>query len=59
MVFYVKMEDFQRKAHFVDGGHITDTPHGMNYASVALQESVTIALTLDALNDLDAKMAGI
>jgi hypothetical protein len=34
MIFDVKMEDFRRKARFVTGGHTTDTPHAMNYASV-------------------------
>ena len=26
MVFDIKMEDFQRKAHLVMGGHMTHTP---------------------------------
>jgi hypothetical protein len=34
MIFDVKMEDFCRKARFVAGGHTTDTPHAMTYASV-------------------------
>jgi hypothetical protein len=59
MIFDVKMEDFRRKARFVSGGHITDTPHAMTYASVVSRESVRIALTLAALNDLDVKMADI
>jgi hypothetical protein len=59
MLFDVKMEDFHRKARFVAGGHTTDTPHAMNYASVVSRESVRVALTLDVLNDLDVKMADI
>jgi hypothetical protein len=59
MIFDVKMEDFRRKARFVAGGHITDTPHAMAYASVVSRESVRIALTLADLNDLDVKMADI
>ena len=59
MIFDVKMEDFHRKARFVAGGHTTDTPHAMTYASVVSRESVIISLTLDALNDLDVKMADI
>jgi hypothetical protein len=59
MIFDVKMEDFRRKARFVAGGHTTDTPHAMKYASVVSRESVRIALTLSALNDLDVKMADI
>jgi hypothetical protein len=53
------MEDFRRNARFIAGGHTTDTPHAMNYASVVSRESVRIALTLAALNDVDVKMADI
>jgi hypothetical protein len=59
MIFDVKMEDFRRNARFVAGGHTTDTPHAMTYASVVSRESVRIALTLAALNDFDVKMADI
>jgi hypothetical protein len=59
MIFYVKMEDFRRNARFVAGGHTTDTPHAMTYASVVSRESVRIALTLADLNDLNVKMADI
>jgi hypothetical protein len=58
-IFDVKMEDFCRKARFFAGGHTTDTPHAMTYASVVSRESVRIALTLATLNDLDVKMANI
>jgi hypothetical protein len=57
MIFDVKMEDFRRKARFVTGGHTTGTPHAMTYASVVSRDSVRVALTLAALNDLDVKMA--
>jgi hypothetical protein len=53
------MEDLWRNARFAAGGHTTDTPHAMAYASVVSMESVRIALTLAALNDLDVKMADI
>jgi hypothetical protein len=59
MIFDVKMEDFRRKARFVSGGHITDTPHAMTYASVVSRESVRVALALAALDELDVKMAYI
>jgi hypothetical protein len=59
MIFDVKMEDSRRNARFVAGGHTADTPHSMTYASVVSRESVRIALTLAALNDLDVKMAHI
>jgi hypothetical protein len=59
MIVDVKIEDFRSNARFVAGDPITDTPHGMTYASVVSRESVRIALNLDALNDLDVKMADI
>jgi hypothetical protein len=59
MIFDVKMEDFIRNAHFVAGGHTTDTPHDMMYASVVSLELARIALALAALNDLDVNMADI
>jgi hypothetical protein len=59
MICDVKMEDFCCKAIFVAGGHTTDTPRAMTYASVVSRESVRVALNLAALNDLDVKMANI
>jgi hypothetical protein len=59
MICDVKTEDFRRKARFVAGWHTIDTPHAMTCASVVSRESVKIALTLAALNDLDVKMADI
>jgi hypothetical protein len=59
MIFDVKMEDFRRNARFFAGGHTIDTPHAMTYASVVSRESARIALTIDALNDLDVKIADI
>jgi hypothetical protein len=59
MIFDVKIEDFRCKAGFVAGGHTTDTPHAMTYASVVPRESVRITLTLAALNYVDVKMADI
>jgi hypothetical protein len=59
MISDIKMEYFRRNARFVSGGHTTDTPHAMIYASVVSRESVRIALTLSSMNDLDVKMADI
>jgi hypothetical protein len=59
IIFDVKMEDFHHKAWFVAGGHTTDAPHVMTYASVVSRESVSIALTVVALNDLDVMMGDI
>ena len=52
IVFDVKM-DFTRKARFVAGGHMTDTPTSLTYSSVVSRDSVKIAFLIAALNDLD------
>ena len=59
MIFDVKMEDFRRKARLVAGGHTTKVPACITYASVVSRETVRIALTLAALNDLEVKVADI
>ena len=53
MIFDIKLEDFSRKARFVAGGHMTETPKSITYASVVSRDSVRIALTIAALNDLE------
>ena len=53
MIFDVKMgENFRRKARMVAGGHMTDAPATLTYSSVVSRDSVRIALTIAALNDL-------
>ena len=42
IIFDVKM-DFTRKARFVAGGHMTETPPSITYSSVVSRESVKIA----------------
>jgi len=59
MVFDVKMENFQRKARLVAGGHQTNAPDTMTYASVVSRETVRIALTYAALNDLQVKVGDV
>jgi hypothetical protein len=59
MIFDVKMEDYGSKTRFVAGGHKTDNTHAMTYASVVSREPVGVTLNLDALNDVDVKMADI
>ena len=59
MIFDVKMKDFRRKARYVAGGHTTEAPATLTYASVVSRETVRIALTLAALNDLDIKVSDI
>ena len=45
--------DFIRKARFVAGGHMTETPNSLTYSSVVSQESVKIAFLIATLNGLD------
>jgi hypothetical protein len=59
MIFDIKMEDFRHNARFLVGGHTTDTPHDMTYASVVSQKSVKVSLTLDDMNDLNVKVTDI
>ncbi len=58
MVFDVKM-DFTRKARLVARGDKTPEPSKSTYAGVVSRESVRIALTYAALNDLDITAADI
>ena len=59
MIFDVKMEDFKRKARLVAGGHLTEAPATITYASVVSRETVRIALMLAALNDLQVKAGDV
>ena len=53
MIFDVKFgENFRHKARLVAGGHMTDTPNTLTYSSVVSRDSVRIALTIAALNEL-------
>jgi len=58
MVFDIK-PDFTRKARLVAGGHMTDPPQSITYASVVSRESVRLAFLIAALNDLDVMAADI
>ena len=51
--------DFTRKARWVLDGHKTTDPIGSTYAGVVSRESVRIALTYAALNELDVFAADI
>ena len=60
MIFDIKMsEDFRRKARFVAGGHMTETPAVLTYSSVVSRDSVRIGLLIAALNDLDVQACDI
>jgi hypothetical protein len=52
IIFDVKM-DFMRKARFVAGGHMTETPLSLTYSSVVSRESVKITFLIATLNDLN------
>ena len=58
IIFEVKM-DFRRKARYVKDGHRTPDPVISTYAGVVSRESVRIALTYAALNDIDVNAADI
>jgi hypothetical protein len=58
MVFDIKA-DFTRKSRLVAGGHMTDPPASITYASVVSRESVCIAFLIAALKDLDILAADI
>jgi hypothetical protein len=59
LIFNIKMEDFRRKSRYVAGGHTVASPATLTYASVVSRETVRIALTLAALNDLEVKACDI
>ena len=48
-----------RKVRLVAGGHMTTAPAAVTYASVVLRETVRIALTLAAFNDLAVKCGDV
>ena len=51
LIFDVNM-DLTRKARYVAGGHLTDSPSSMTYASLVCRETVRIAFLVAALSDL-------
>ena len=60
MIFDVKFgENFRCKARLVAGGHMTEMPVTLTYLSVVSRDSVQIALTLAALNDLQVMSCDI
>ena len=58
LVWDLKM-NFTRKARWVKDDHKTPDPTGSNFAGVVFRESVRIAFTYAALNDLDVYCADI
>lgn len=54
MIFDVKLgENFRRKARYIAGGHLTETPAAVTYSTVVSADSVQICLLIAALNGLD------
>ncbi len=59
LIFDVKMEDFHRKARLVAGGHKTEAPATITYASIVSRETVRFTLLMAALNDLEVKVGDV
>ena len=59
MVFDIKMDDLRQNSRLVAGGHTTEAPATIMYASVVSTKIVRIALMITTLNDLDVKVGGI
>ena len=60
MIFDIKMgENFRQKARMVAGGHTTTAPAGLTYFSMVSRDSVRIALTIAALNDIEVMACDI
>jgi hypothetical protein len=59
MLIYDLKMDFTRKTRLVAGGHVTQPPAVLVYASVVSRESVRIALAIAALNDMSVLGADI
>ena len=58
MIFDVKMT-LERKARYVAGGHQTEPPKDITFASVVSRDSIRVAFLVAALNDLDILSADI
>ena len=59
MIFDVKTGSLKRKGRYVAGGHMTEPPSALTYASVVSRESIRIGLLIAALNDLEVFSADI
>ena len=60
IIFQIKLsENFQQKARFVAGGHMTETPASLTYSTVVSRDSVCIILMIAALNGLEISSCDI
>ena len=54
MIFDIKLgKNFRRKERLVEGAHTRTAPSSITFLSVVSRDSVRIALTIVALNELD------
>ena len=59
MILDVKIEYFRHKARMLTVGHVMEPPAIITYARVVSRDTVGIALTSAALNDLPVKVVYI
>ena len=59
MIFNNKMEDLRCKVRLVARGQMTKSLATITYASIVSRETVTIALMIATLNDLEIKLGDI
>ena len=59
MIFYVNMEDFRQKSRYVARGNMTNSPPTITYVRVVSRETILLALTIAALDDLQVLEADI
>ena len=59
MIFDVKMEDLRCKARMFAGGHMTDAPPMITHTSAVSCETMRIASTMVACNDMITKTTDI
>ena len=58
-MFDGKMEVFKRKASLLAGGHVTQMPGVITYSSMITRETVCIAFTMAALDDINVTAADV
>ena len=59
MVFVIKMEDFQRKAHLVASCHKANASDIITYYSVVTRENLCISLTMAVLHNQEVKAGDV
>ena len=59
LVFDIELDGFWCKAQLVAGGHLTETPVVLTYASAVSRDSVHFALTIATLNNLQVMASDV